>query len=536
MQTTSSFKRETSSQSRGWRARSVALGLVGGGLSLSLSLSLSLWGCGGGLAETAEPEDAASISAAASIPSAPRELRAAWVATVYNLDWPSKSSLSSSQQQAEALAILDRAQALNLNAIVLQVRPSADALYASSLEPWSAYLTGTSGKAPSPAYDPLSFWVSEAHRRGLLLHAWFNPYRVALPGTAAAMAPSHISKRRPELVRTVGSYLWLDPSEPDVKSYTLEVISDVVRRYDIDGVHIDDYFYPYRSYYPAGGDFPDDSNWNKYKAGGGALSRADWRRDHVNQLVERLYLRIKAERPSVLFGIAPFGIWRPGNPPGIVGLDAYNDLYADSRLWLGQGWLDYFAPQLYWPIAPPAQSFTALVDWWRGENKQGRHIFPGLATNRVADGSYPVREITDQISEVRRRLPTAGHIHYSFKVFPRNPAGLSATLLAGVYGERAVVPASPWLSSTAPVRPTVAGMREGSAWVLRIEPGAGPGPAPFLYIVSKKTTSGWGSEVIPAASVPTRYSLASTAGIQGLVVRAVDRLGNESGATWATPR
>jgi uncharacterized lipoprotein YddW (UPF0748 family) len=499
-------------------------------------LALLPVGCGGEVGSPAGAEEDDPITAAATIPSAPRELRAAWVATVYNLDWPSKTSLTAAQQQAEAVAILDRAQALSLNAIVLQVRPSADALYASTLEPWSAYLTGTSGKAPSPAYDPLAFWVTEAHKRGLLLHAWFNPYRVALPGTAAGMAANHISKRRPDLVRTVGSYLWMDPTEPDVKSYTLDVISDVVRRYDIDGVHIDDYFYPYRSYYPAGGDFPDDANWAKYKAGGGTHSRADWRRDHVNQLISRMYARIKAEKPSVLFGIAPFGIWRPGNPPGIVGLDAYNDLYADSRLWLAQGWLDYFAPQLYWPIAPPAQSFTALVDWWRGENKAGRHIFPGLATNRVSDGSYPVREIENQISEARRRLPTGGHIHYSFKVFPRDPSGLSAALRGGVYAERAVVPASPWLGATAPIRPTVSGAKEGGAWVLRIEPGAGPGPAPFVYIVSKKTSSGWSSDVVPAAALPTRYSLSSTAGIQGLVVRAADRLGNESSATWATPR
>ncbi len=495
--------------------------------------------CGGPLGESSEepPAQSGEVEAlsASTIPSAPRELRAAWVATVYNLDWPSRSTLTVAQQQAEAIQICDQAQALGLNALVLQVRPSADALYASTLEPWSAYLTGTSGKAPSPAYDPLSFWVSEAHKRGLLLHAWFNPYRVALPGTAAGMAAGHISKRRPDLVRTVGNYLWMDPSEADTKSYTIDVIADVVRRYDIDGVHLDDYFYPYRSYYPAGGDFPDDANWNKYKAGGGTLSRADWRRDHVNQLIQRLYARIKSEKRGVLFGIAPFGIWRPGNPPGVVGLDSYSELYADSRLWLGSGWLDYFSPQLYWPIAPAAQSYTALVDWWRGENKQGRHLWPGLATNRVSDGSYPVREIEDQIRETRRRVGVTGNIHYSYKVFPRNPSGLTATLRSGLYAQRAVVPASPWLDSTAPARPTVLGMREGTSWILRIDAGSG-GSAPFWYVVSIKTASGWRSDTIPAASGPARYTLANTSGVVGLVVRAVDRLGNESGMTWSTPK
>lgn len=499
----------------------------------------SLAACGGALGDGSDEEAArlADVEAqsASAIPSAPRELRAAWVATVYNIDWPSRSTLTVAQQQAEATRICEQAQALGLNALVLQVRPSADALYASSLEPWSAYLTGTSGKAPSPAYDPLSFWISEAHKRGLLLHAWFNPYRVALPGAAAGMAAGHISKRRPDLVRTVGSYLWMDPTEADTKSYTMDVISDVVRRYDIDGVHIDDYFYPYRSYYPAGGDFPDDVNWNKYKAGGGTMSRADWRRDHVNQLIQRLYQRIKAEKSSVLFGIAPFGIWRPGNPAGVVGLDAYSDLYADSRLWLNSGWLDYFAPQLYWPIAPAAQSYTALVDWWRGENLRGRHLWPGLGTNRVSDGSYPVREIEDEIRETRRRSGATGNIHYSFKVFPRNPAGLTTTLTSGLYAQRAVVPASPWLASTGPARPTVTGLREGTSWVLNIQAGSS-GSAPFWYVVSMKKASGWSSDTVPAAAGAVRYSVTNTTGIMGLVVRAVDRLGNESSVTWSTPK
>lgn len=510
--------------------RWAGLGLLLCGLGLA---------CGGPLSESTESGEPAlaerELQLTASIPSAPRELRAAWVATVYNLDWPSRATLSAAQQQAEAVQICEQAQALGLNAIVLQVRSSADAMYASTIEPWSAYLTGTSGKAPSPAYDPLSFWVSEAHKRGLLLHAWFNPYRVALPGTAAGMAANHISKRRPDLVRSVGNYLWMDPSEPDTKSYTLDVISDVVRRYDIDGVHIDDYFYPYRSYYPAGGDFPDDVNWNKYKAGGGTLSRADWRRGHVNDLIQRMYARIKSERRSVLFGVAPFGIWRPGNPPGVVGLDAYNELYADSRLWLNSGWLDYFAPQLYWPIAPAAQSYTALVDWWRGENKASRHLWPGLATNRVSDGSYPVREIEDQIRETRRRPGASGNIHYSYKVFPRNPSGLTTALRSGLYADRAVVPASPWLDSTAPARPAVTGMREGGSYILRIAAGSG-GSAPFWYVISIKRASGWSSDTIPAASGSVRYTLASPTGILALVVRGVDRLGNESGVTWSTPK
>jgi uncharacterized lipoprotein YddW (UPF0748 family) len=506
------------------------------GLTCGL-LAGSLLSCGGSLSATPETaEDPVEFLPASTIPSAPRELRAAWVAAVYNLDWPSRSTLTTTQQQTEALTLLDQASALGVNAIVLQVRPACDALYVSTLEPWSTYLTGASGRAPSPAYDPLTFWVSEAHKRGLLLHAWFNPYRAALPG--ASLHPSHIARRRPDLVRTAGSYLWLDPTSEEVKRYTLDVIADVVRRYDIDGVHIDDYFYPYRSYLPAGTDFNDDASWSAYKAAGGTLGRADWRRDHVNRLVQRLYERVKLEKRHVLFGIAPFGIWRPDNPPGIVGLDAYAELYADSRLWLNRGWLDYLSPQLYWPISPAAQSYTALVDWWRGENKAGRHLWPGLGTYRIDDGSspFPISELENQISETRRRGAT-GNVHYSYKTFLRHPSGITATLRGGLYATRAVVPPSPWLDATLPARPLVSGSKEGSGWALRIDPGSGPGSGTktFWYVVSVKTSSGWRSDTLPAAAVPARHVLPSTSGIVALVVRAVDRLGNESAPTWSTP-
>lgn len=501
--------------------------------ALSAFLAGGMGACGGPLTVGAE-QDSVEYEATATIPSAPRELRAAWVATVYNIDWPSRSTLSPAQQQTEALTILDQASALGLNAVVLQVRPACDALYASTIEPWSTYLTGASGRAPSPAYDPLTFWVTEAHKRGLLLHAWFNPYRAAMPGAAASLHASHIAKRRPDLVRTVGIYLWLDPTSDEVKRYTTDVIAEVVRRYDIDGVHIDDYFYPYRSYLPSGTDFNDDANWTAYKASGGTLSRADWRRDHVNQLVQKLYERIKSEKRHVLFGIAPFGIWRPGNPSGIVGMDAYNELYADSRLWLNRGWLDYLSPQLYWPIAPAAQSYTALVDWWRGENKLGRHLWPGLGTYRIEADSrpFPVSEIVNQIAETRRRGAT-GNIHYSYRTLARNPGGLTTTLRSGLYAPRAVVPPSPWLDATLPARPIVSGKAEGSGWALRIEPATGS--KPFWYVISVKTSSGWRSDTISASSGPARYVLTSVSGISGLVVRAVDRLGNESAPTWSTP-
>ena len=298
-------------------------------------------------------------------PPAPREFRAAWVSTVANIDWPSKPNLNADKQQAEAIAILDRARALNLNAIVLQVRPAADAIYPSKLEPWSEYLTGLQGQAPQPWYDPLKFWITQAHARGLELHAWFNPYRARQNGARSPAAPNHISRANPAAVKSYGKYLWMDPGEDSAVKQTLDVVLDVVRRYDIDGVHIDDYFYPYPIEAPgttgAEGialegktgkyevEFPDGPSFQRYVGGGGKLDRSAWRRQNVNKLIEALYEEIHREKSWVRFGISPFGIGRPDRrPAGINGFSQYDKLYADAETWLQNGWLDYFTPQLYW--------------------------------------------------------------------------------------------------------------------------------------------------------------------------------------------
>lgn len=388
----------------------------------------------------------------------PREFRAVWVATVGNMDWPSRRGLPAEQQQAELLRILDDAAALGLNAVILQVRPAADALYASALEPWSEYLSGTAGVPPAPYYDPLEFAVREAHARGLELHAWFNPYRARHPSGRSSLPPDHLSRTRPDLVQQYGTHLWMDPGEPDVQDWTTRVIVDVVQRYDIDGVHIDDYFYPYQERDRRGRiiPFPDDDSFRRYRAAGGALPRDDWRRENVNTLVARLYREIKETKRWVKFGISPFGIWRPGYPPSVQGLDAYTTLYADARKWLADGWVDYFTPQLYWRIDAPQQSYPVLLDWWSQQNTFGRHLWPGNYIDRVGDSRrWPAEEIVAQVETTRAHPGAGGNVLFSMKTLLRNPDDLWGKLRGGPYRDPAVVPASPWLGDRRPDAPRI---------------------------------------------------------------------------------
>ncbi|MFL5608186.1 MAG: glycoside hydrolase family 10 protein, partial [Gemmatimonadaceae bacterium] len=291
-------------------------------------------------AACSQPPIVARTAADTVPPPISREFRAVWVATVGNMDWPSRPGLSTEQQQAEMIALLDRLAALRMNAVVLQIRPAADALYQSSIEPWSDVLTGEMGRAPEPFYDPLAFAVAEAHKRGLELHAWINPYRAKNTSTKT-MSAGHISRTHPELVRKYGSFLWMDPGDPAVRTITTNVVIDLVRRYDIDGVHMDDYFYPYPETQNGRElDFPDDATWERYQRSGGTLSRDDWRRQNVDLLVQGLGDSIHAIKPWVRYGVSPFGIWRPGYPASVRGFDQYAKLYADARKWLNEGWVD----------------------------------------------------------------------------------------------------------------------------------------------------------------------------------------------------
>lgn len=465
------------------------------------------------------------VAAPEAVPSPPREFRGVWVATVANIDWPSRKGLSTEQQQAELRSLLDRAAALHLNAVIFQVRPMADALYASELEPWSEYLTGTLGQAPQPAYDPLAFAVREAHARGLELHAWFNPYRARHPSATSPTPANHLIRSRPDLAKLYGKHHWLNPTHADVQAHALRVVLDVVRRYDIDGIHIDDYFYPYKENGPDGKPlpFPDDDTWAAYQAGGGTLSRDDWRRDAVNRFVARLYPEVKAVKPWVQVGISPFGIWRPGQPPGIAGLDAYAELYADSRLWLQQGWVDYLAPQLYWPIQQEKQSFPRLLDWWLSQNGKQRHVWPGLIPARVGGGKgWPASEIVEQVKITRAR-GAAGAIHFSMKPLVRNTGGVADALQA-LYAAPALPPPSPWLGKV-PARPRLAWEDQADRRVLRLRPG--DDEAVRLYVVRVQSGGKWTIRLQPADAAGSA-TLALESPPKAVVVTALSRANCES--------
>ncbi|TVQ51393.1 MAG: hypothetical protein EA366_15555 [Spirulina sp. DLM2.Bin59] len=367
-----------------------------------------------------------------------REFRAAWVATVWNINFPSRRDLTTAAQQQELRMLLDNLVDLRFNAIIFQVRPEGDALYASSLEPWSAWLTGRQGQAPNPSYDPLAFLISEAQQRAIEVHAWFNPYRARVSRNNPVVAP-HLDARHPEVIYNYGTQRWMDPGSAIVQDHTYNVILDVVRRYDIDGIHLDDYFYPYPV---QGEEFPDGATYSRYRNDGGTLSLGDWRRDNVNKMVQRLAAGIRATKPHVKFGISPFGIYRPGQPSGITGLDQYNVLFADPKHWLAQGWVDYIAPQLYWRIDQVQQSYPVLLDWWAANNPRGAHIYPGNNLVRLDGTTWPVSEFERQVSltrDLRGRL-ALGNIFYNIKPLVDNPHNIRAAFQDRLYAQPALVP------------------------------------------------------------------------------------------------
>jgi len=447
---------------------------------------------------------------AEEVPEPPREFRGAWVAVVHNIDWPSAKGLSAERQQEELRRILDRMASLRMNAVLLQVRPHADAVYESPREPWSHWLSGTMGR--SPGYDPLAFCIEEAHRRGIEVHAWFNPFR-ALSNASHGASADHVTRAAPEITKRYGNLVWCDPGAEATRARALAAILDVVRRYEVDGVHLDDYFYPY----PTGGrEFPDGRDPAQ-------------RREIIDGFVQRLYGEVKQAKPWVRVGISPFGIWRPGVPAGIeAGLDAYEDLGCDARKWLAEGWVDYLAPQLYWRDQPRKQSFSALLEWWRGQGD--RPVWPGIASARVAsreDPGRPAGEIARQV-ELSRTIgrDSRGHIHWNASALVDDRGGVSRLLAREAYGEAAVVPAMPWLRRAAVAPPRVAAeLAEGRVRVRWQAADA----ATARYAVMGRTGRSWRLLRVAPASAGGVELAARDGGLpQAVAVRALDRFGNLS--------
>lgn len=392
-----------------------------------------------------------------------QEMRAVWIATVNNIDWPSSPNLSVDEQKKEMIDLLDIIQQYNLNTVVFQIRPAADSYYSSAIEPWAQWLTGQQGRAPDPFYDPLEFVINECRKRGLDIHAWVNPYR-AVTDTANITSLNHITRIHPEWFLTYGRTVYFDPGLPQTRDYVAGVVSDIVRRYDIDAIHIDDYFYPYRI---ANVSFPDDSSFNRYPRGYSSEQRDDWRRDNVNLIIKQLSDSIKAIKPWVEFGISPFGVWRnqekdSGGSKTKAGQTNYDDLFADILLWQKSGWIDYVTPQIYWHRGFRIADYTVLSDWW-SQNTYGCRLYIGQAPYRIgrkasAKAWRTSKEIVGQI-KLNRTFPNInGSMFFSAKVFRNNPLHLKEKLTRNLYRYLSMPPSNNMIVPVIPQRPSEANL------------------------------------------------------------------------------
>lgn len=374
-----------------------------------------------------------------------QEFRAVWIATVDNIDWPSKKGLPVDSQKAEFIRILDLHKSNGMNAVIMQVRPATDAFYPSPYEPWSEWLSGVQGKPPSPYYDPLEFMITETHKRGMEFHAWCNPYRADFSIGKASIAPSHITRLHPTWFLDYGGKKYFDPGNKEAQAFVVEVIRDMTERYAVDAIHFDDYFYPYRI---AGKEFPDSASFQQYGTG---FSKDDWRRSNVDSVIVALSRMIKQTKPWVKFGISPFGVWRNSSkdPMGSntkAGQTNYDDLYADILLWLKKDWIDYVAPQLYWEFGHAAAPYEVLIDWW-SKHSYGKHCYIGLGIYRAGsnDAWKDSTLIPRQIELLRTTPNIQGMIFFSSKTFNKNPNGWNDSLRLHYFKEPALIPAMEWM-------------------------------------------------------------------------------------------
>jgi uncharacterized lipoprotein YddW (UPF0748 family) len=398
----------------------------------------------GASASGAGGSGAASASERRGVEKTGVEMRGVWLATVANRDWPSRPGLPADRQRAELVTHLDAAVRCHLNTVILQVRPTADALWPSPHEPWSQCLTGTQGEAPG--WDPLGTAVEEAHARGLELHAWFNPYRIAQHTDPSKLVASHPARKHPDWVVTYGGRLYYNPGLPEVRAFVQDAMLDAVRKYPVDAVHFDDYFYPYPV---AGQTFDDAAAYDRY--GGAFPNRAAWRRDNIDQLVRETAAGIKKIRPGTRFGISPFGVWRNAatDPLGSdtqAGAQTYDDLHADTRKWVREGWIDYIVPQLYWNIGFTAADYATLLSWWADVARGSRtQLYLGEALYKAGDPAQPAAwqdpaELSRHLTLARDFPLARGHVFFAAKEVAVDRIGAMARVVADHYKRPAKPP------------------------------------------------------------------------------------------------
>lgn len=468
-----------------------------------------------------------------------REFRGAWIATINQLDWPSTPGASAISQQGELIKMLDNLERLNFNAVIFQVRPAADAFYHSKTEPWSHWLTGKQGESPESDWDPLSFMVEECHKRGMELHAWFNPFRIS-QGNAYSLSEKNIAKRHPEWVVEYDHKQFLDPGIPEVSGYLDSVIAEVVTNYDIDAIHLDDYFYPY----PSGNtEFPDTASFRQY--GSNFDNKGNWRRSNVDRIVESLGRTIKTVNPKMKFGISPFGVWRnleqdAQGSKTTAALTNYDNLYADVIKWQENKWIDYLMPQLYWEFGHPAADYATLCKWW-AEHAYGRHIYVGLAAFKASEAAgnawkYP-DEIPNQTKMARDMKGINGCAFFRMQHLDANPNGLSDSLATSLFDKKALLPSMPWLDRTPPATPSKVKIKKGklewdySSKQQLKEPNAG---FMIYYSTSSKKVNRNNTKYLIGYTPTNSFELYKMPDINEDIVyfwvTAIDKLHNESAA------
>ncbi|MGD7733958.1 glycoside hydrolase family 10 protein [Propionibacteriaceae bacterium G57] len=492
-------------------------------------------------------------SAAGAVPAATpgadsprpvRQFRAMWLASVVNIDWPSRTGLGAEAQRAEFEAWLDLAQQLNLNAVICQVRPTADAFWPSPHEPWSRYLTGTQGG--DPGYDVLAYQLEAAHARNLEYHAWFNPYRVSMQTNGADLLPTHPAKQHPDWVWAYGGKLYYDPGIPEVRAFVEDAMMHAVVNYDIDAVHFDDYFYPY----PSGGlDYPDA---HTYATHGGGVPIGDWRRANINALVREMRERIQQVKPWVKFGISPFGIWRNkrtdprGSDTG--GTESYSAISADTWTWVKEGWVDYINPQIYWQIGLTVADYAKLVPWWASV-VEGTDValYIGQAVYKHTSGVFTnPREMADHLEFNKAYPQVDGDVFFSAKDVRRDAAGAITTMAAEHYQSPAIVPVIEHLGGQAPQAPVGVSTERLESGVLQVRWNNLPGSIATSFAVWRVSGPGYAAaeledarnllttvRAVPGVRQQVEFALDSVPEQGWYVVTGYDRLWHQSAPSRA---